>query len=620
MANETQVGVIEFAPYTLDLQTGELTRSGYKVRLPGQSFQILVMLLEQAGQVVTREALRQRLWAGDTYVDFEQGLNNAIKRLREAIGDSAERPAYVETVRGMGYRFIGSITPPTAVLETKKLTSAEELPSEGLVLPKRKQLLLFFLGLAAVLLLGAVVVGRRLLPASNRNLRSIVVLPFANLSGDPSQDYLADAMTEEMTGNLAKISALRVISRTSAMKYKHTTKTTPEIALELNVDGVIEGSVIRSGEHLRITAQLIHARSDRHIWSESYERDSKDLLTLQSELARTIAAQVRVVVTPAEEKDLNPEAVNPAAYEAYMRGRFYLDRWTAEDSALALAFFHRAAELDHNYALTYVGMTECYVYGVAGVNEQDGVKRGLAAVTRALELKPEMGEAHAMLGMLNLEANRDFASAEAEIERGIERSPNYAPAHHWYSHLLMDQGRYDEAYVETKKLMDLDPVSPTPIGHLAAYYVATRQADAAIAQFQRLFAMDPELVGEHSELGEAYLLKGRYQEAIAEMRRSVELTRSKAQYPLYLTKLGYAEAQAGNVAHANKILLEIPRKDPQYAAQIYAGLGDRDKSIGLLAEAIRQHTFPRDAGWAVEFDHLRADPRFSELLHRAGLR
>jgi tetratricopeptide (TPR) repeat protein len=312
--------------------------------------------------------------------------------------------------------------------------------------------------------------------------------------------------------------------------------------------------------------------------------------------------------------------VDPKAYEAYMRGRFFVDRWTPEDSAQALRSFERAAELDRNYALAYVGMAECFVFGVAGLNEEDGVKRGIAAATRALELKPDMGEAHAMLGMLRLQKDWDFAGAEAEIKKGIALSPNYASAHHWYSHLLIELGRFDESLIEAKILLELDPVSPTPVGHMAYHYRAARQWDSAIAWYQKELAMDPTHTDDFGEMGEAYVGKRAFPEAIRELSRAVEMSRNSTQYPYYLARLGYAYAQAGDAAKARKILGELPAGNLNDLACVYAGLGERDKSIALLNESYLRHTFPLDAAYAVEFDPLRPDPRFTELLHRVGLR
>lgn len=614
-----------FGPFELDLRTGELTRGGRHEKLALQPAQLLIYLINRQGDLVTREELRSQLWPEDTFVDFDHGVNNAVNRIREVLRDSATAPKYVQTVPRRGYRFIGQLE----AVPTPDISAAPENPqlqeANNPEPPPRRGWIWISVALAVALIAGLLL--RRTLSFSSSNIRTIAVLPFANLSGDSAQDYFADAMTEELTSDLGKISALRVISRTSAMHYKKTSKTMPEIAQELNVDGVIEGSVVRSGDRVRITAQLINARTDRHLWSESYERDLKDVLALQSELARGIASQVRAVVTEAEADRLHSESVGPAALDAYMRGRLYVDRWSSEDSAQALHYFQLATELDNNYALAYVGMAECYIYGVAGVSNEEGLKRGFAVVTRALELKPDMGEAHAMLGFLRAERDWDFAGAEAEMKKGIALSPNYAAAHHWYSHLLLYLGRFDEAMVETRKLIELDPVSPTPSGHLAYQYLASRQWDLAIAQFNKALAEyknalaeDPSQIDEYSELGEAYLGKHMYKEAIAEMSRAVELSRTSAQYPFYLARLGNARAQAGDIAGAKKILAELPADDPYDAAYVYAGLGDRDKSIALLNEAYRRHTFLLDAGHRVELDPLRSDPRFIELLQRIHLR
>ena len=611
--------VWRFGEFEIDARSRELRHKGKRTRIQDNPLTVLLLLLERKGEVVSREELKQSLWPADTFVEADDGLNTAIRKLREVLGDSSENPAYIETIPRRGYRFIGN------VLGDKKLAETPSIePSATATAENRKTVLRWGLVGASILLvtlaIGAAAWFRyRPRPAP---IRSIAVLPFANLSSDHSQDYFADAMTEELTSDLAKISALRVISRTSSMHYKNTQKTTPEIAKELNVDGVIESSVVRSGDRVRITAQLIDARSsrERHLWSESYERDLKDVLTLQSDVARAIAGQVRVAIISDEDERLRPQLVGSEAYEAYMRGRVFVDRWTPEDSAQALRSFEQAALLNKNYALAYVGMAECYVYGVAGVDEEEAVKRGIAAATRALELKPDMGEAHAMLGMLRLQKDWDFIGAETEIKKGIALSPNYASAHHWYSHLLIELGRFDESLSEAKMLLELDPVSPTPIGHLAYHYRAARQWDLAIAWYQKELAMDPTHTDEYGEMGQAYVGKRMFPEAIKNLSRAVEMSQSANQYPYYRARLGYAYGLAGDVSKARKILTELPSANLNDRACVLAGLRERDKSIAMLQESYRRHTFPLDAGYAVEFDPLRSDPRFGELLHRVGLR
>lgn len=284
--------------------------------------------------------------------------------------------------------------------------------------------------------------------ASDRHIHSIVVLPFANLSGDHSQEYFADAMTDELTSDLAKIAALRVISRTSAMHYKGTSPTAPQIARELKVDGMIEGSVLRTGNRVRITVQLIDARTDVHRWSESYERDLNDVLELQNEVAHTIAAQVQAVISPAEEARLRPQTVKPGAYEAYLLGRSQLEKWTVSGADEALKYFQHATEIDDHFALAYVGIAECYFsfLGVNGVSYREGLDRGMLALTRAIELNPEMSEAHAMPGALRMARDWDFAGAEAEMQRGISLSPGYGGAHHWYSQSTDVHGTLQRGY------------------------------------------------------------------------------------------------------------------------------------------------------------------------------
>ena len=578
------------------------------------------LLLEQPGEIVRREDLKQQLWPADTFVDFDDGLNTAVKKLRDTLGDSAERPRYIETIPRRGYRFIGELETPEEVQSGPHETKEKEDVGMQEITPHRRRPVRVILGLFSVAAVIIAVLALRNSVSTPSNIRSIAVLPFTNLSGDPSQDYFADAMTEELTSDLGNIAALRVISRTSAMHYKKTPKTTPEIAQELNVDGVIEGSVLRSGDRVRITAQLIHARSDRHLWSESYERDLKDILSLQSELARTIAGQVRAVTTPAEEERLHAESVNPAAYEAYLLGRSHLEKWTLEGSSEAVRYFQHAIEIDDRYALAYVGIAECYAFGPSELTEKEGLDRARTAATRAVGLRPDMGEAHAVLGLVLMNRDWNFAKAEAEMKEGIALNPGFGPAHHWYAHLLMYLGRSDEALREARKMVELDPLSPAANLHLGYQYQLTRDWDQAIEQQKKTLLLDPNYVDAHRELGEDYIAKGMYPEGIDELRRATELVRSQPDYPLYAAALGYGLAQAEQTVEARKILKEIPADRPELVSYIYSGLGDRDRSIALLSEAYRRHTFPLDAGFLVEYEPLRSDPRFNEVLRRVHLR
>lgn len=644
---------VGFGPFLLDLRTGELTRSGRRVRLQGQGFQVLSMLVEQPGEVVTREALRQRLWTGDTYVDFEQGLNNAVKRLRESLGDSPEKPKYIETLPRLGYRFVGELkvveapTHPTPVRAGLRDEAAKDgepghparnaepsiAPLRGsaqddnsdvvtAAVRRRRPWLIGASVLAASAAVVSFVVHERVSHASDRDIRSIAVLPFANLSGDASQDYFADAMTEEMTSDLAKIGALRVISRTSSMHFKGTKQTAPEIARALDVDGVIEGSVVRTGDRVRITAQLINARRDVHLWSDSYERDLKDVLGLQNELAHTIAAEVRAAISPAEEERLQPQEVKPEAYEAYLLGRAQLEKWTTSGLTEAVRYFNHAIELDNRFAMAYIGLAESYTShpGVAGVSASEAENRARAAVMKAIELKPDMGEAHVMLGGLHM-VEWDFAGAEEEMRKGLALSPGYGAGHHWFSHLLLYRGRYGESMVEAEKMLELDPISPAANLHMGFMHEARRDWDGAIEQHHKTLRLDPNYVDAHEQLGRAYMGKGMVAEGVAELRRAAELVHidSDPDYAWHAGELGFALAKSGHTAEAKKILARIPQSEPAAASCVYAGLGDTEKSIALLTEAYRLHSFPFDAIFLVQYDSLRSDPRFSDLLHRVGL-
>lgn len=637
--------IVRFADYEVDVREPALRQNGAALAIQDKPLLLLLALVERPGQLVSREELRNRLWPADAFGAFEDGLNTAVRKLRLALNDSAETPRFIETVPRRGYRFVGEVKVveihPThsASLTTSRLdevlndepnghpvknagptVAVEHRRRSGLAIVSRK----WWLALAAVLVMGAVLAARMpMVRASDRNIRSIAVLPFANMSGDASQDYFADAMTEEMTSDLAKIGALRVISRTSAMHFKGSSRTAPEIARELNVDGVIEGSVLRTGDRVRITAQLINARSDVHLWSDSYERELKDVLGLQSELAHTIAGEVRAAISPEEEERLRPQAVKPEAYESYLLGRAQIEKWTTSGASEALRYFEHAIELDDRYALAYVGVAECYLShpGVPGVGHAEAEDRAMKALTNAIQLRPDLGEAHVILGGVRMR-RWDFAGAETEMRKGLAMSPGYGAGHHWFSHLLMYMGRHEESMAEAKKMLELDPLSPAANLHLGFEYEATRQWDRAIEQQHKTLRLDPNLVDAHEQLGRDYMGKGMVAEGVAELRRAVELVGSDSDpdYAWHAGELGFALAKAGETAEAKKILAGIPKSAPAAASSVYAGLGDKEKSIALLQEAYRLHNVPLDAGFLVQYDSLREDARFKELLHRVGLR
>ena len=455
-------------------------------------------------------------------------------------------------------------------------------------------------------------------------IESLAVLPLANLSGDPQQDYFAEGMTEALIGDLAKISSLRVISRTSVMRYKGSDKSLPQIAKELKVDAVVEGSVQRVGDRVRITAQLIHAPTDTHLWANSYERDLRDVLTLQSEVAQAIADQIRVKMTAQEQARLaGGRPVNPAAHEAYLEGRYYLEKWSPYGAKKAEEYFRQAVAQDPNYGPAYAGLAETYTWGVPGLSPEEGAARAKAAALKALASDDTLGEAHASLAIVYLQSDWDFPAAEREFKKAVELNPNYGPAHHWYSHLLLSMGRFDESLTESQRFVELDPLSPAPHLHLGLHYLIARQYDDCIRQELKTLQMDPNYILAHSQLGQAYLFKGMYAEALRELEKARELSGGDK---TNTARLAHAYGVAGRKDEARKLLQELlstpghGQEIPGGVAIVYLGLGENEKALEWLLKAYEKQPY-----WSADlkvdplFDPLRSDPRFQALLRRLNL-
>jgi TolB-like protein/DNA-binding winged helix-turn-helix (wHTH) protein len=426
------------------MRSGELRKQGRKVRLEGQPVQILICLLENPGELVTRDELRQRLWPADSRGNFEDGLNTAVKRLRKALNDSAGNPRFIETLPRRGYRFLA---PAQAVNAAEEGPNLIEIPPAGLApgagnLPGAKGVLgsPFWKGSAwalLIVLVGVIAWTFRLKNGPSPVIRSLAVLPLENLSHDPTQDYFADGMTDELITELGQISELRVISRTSVMTYKGANKSLPQIAQELNVDAVVEGTVLRSGDQVRITTQLVQAPADKRLWAQSYEGDVHQTLALQRKVARAIAEEIQVELTSHERDVLKSvKTVNPDAYEAYLKGRYFWNKRTADGMKKAIDYFNQAIQKDPNYAQAYAGLADSYAlagdwqYGV--LTPREAYPKAKEAATKAIELDSTLGEAHISLAwcMDGFDWNWDFAGKE--FTRGIELSPSYATGHHWY--------------------------------------------------------------------------------------------------------------------------------------------------------------------------------------------
>ena len=619
-------GRLRFGVFELDLRAGELRKHGMRVRLQEQPFQVLAMLTVQAGEVVSREALRNKLWPADTFVDFDHGLNKAVNKIREALSDSAESPRFVETVARRGYRFLAEVTAAEEAAAPSAVPGAKPGARETFPPVVRWGVVVPVLVLLLAVLAAWVFFRSRNGASSPSRIRSLAVLPLESLSADASQDYFADGMTDELITDLGQISALRVISRTSVMGYKGTRKPLPQIARELNVDAIIEGTVLRSGNQVRITAQLIEAPADKHLWAKSYEGDLRDTLALQNQVASAIAQEVRINLTPQEEAALkNAKSVNPEAYESYLKGRYFWNKRTGEGLQKAIEHFNEAIVKDPQYAQAYAGLADSYaLLGNADfdvMSPREAYPKAKAAATKALELDDSLGEAHTSLAFCLGLFEWNWNAAEKEYLRAIALNPGYATARQWHALQLSALGRFDEAISEMRKAESLDPLSLIISADVADVLFAAHRYDEAIEQGRKAIEMDPNFAIAHYEIGQALAQKKIYGPAIAELQKAKELSGGDT---TCVAVLAYAYATSGKPDEAIKLLNELksrPNHRFSYAAHealIYAGLDDKDQALALLEKAYEEH-FDALALRSPAFDPLRSDRRFRDLMGRIGL-
>jgi len=631
--------VLRFDNFELDLRAGELRKGGVKLRLQGQPIQVLAALLNSAGALVTREELRAQVWPAETFVDFDHGLHNAIARLRETLGDSAGTPRYIETLPRRGYRFIGTVE---RIGPAEPLPAAANAPSpspslEAPVVPVRSRsrtvvitALLMTLALAAILVLIPALSHRA---AATPLVRSIAVLPLANFSGDPAQEYFVDGMTDELITDLAKIGALRVISRTSVMRYKGTKKGLPEIARELNVDGIVEGSVMRSGQRVRITAQLLYGPTDKHLWADTYDRDLGDVLTLQSDVARAIAQQVRAQLTPQQQARLGARRpVNPEAYDSYLKGRYYLsNQFTmAQPLNMAKTYFEEAVRKDSGFAQAYAGLADAYLYLAMfrQMSPESAYRSAEEADRQALALDDGIGETYDTLGVLSWRYSWDWDATEREFNQAIALAPSYICAHEDRAEYLAFRGRRSEAEAEMVKIRAFDTSFSSTLTDIGVDY-QLRDFDRLLEASQRGVALNPNEWLEHFYLGVGYEGTGKQLESVAEYQKAVELSGGDQDAT---AALAHAYAGVGRRAETQKILRDALRDleqestkvkvSPYLIATLYAALGDKDTAFRFLERAYREKSL--DLSWHLNadlrIDNLRSDPRYQSLLSRVGLK
>jgi TolB-like protein/DNA-binding winged helix-turn-helix (wHTH) protein/Tfp pilus assembly protein PilF len=673
-----------FDGWVLDSESGDLERSGTRVRLQEQPALVLRELITHAGSVVTREQLIAVLWPKGV-VDFDTGLNTAIRKLRSALGDTAETPRYIETLPRRGYRFLGSVDPdpgagaasltapvstvstaspgptppshhaPTALPEAAvaqdesgwlKDKKEERIPSVSASVaaggaaavgspsatppaPSRppKWVPLGWIGgtLSIVILLAAswAIVHYRGAnkPAEQTSsgaapaaIHSLAVLPLENLSGDKEQEYFADGMTDALITNLAQIGSLRVISRTSAMHFKGSKETLPQISRDLQVDAVVEGTVARGEHRVRITAQLIQASTDHNLWARTYERDLKDALALQDEITQDITEQIRVKLSPKERSVFRQvNAVDPEAYDELLKGRYWLSSWTSDRAWRALDYFQKAIAKDPKYALAYAGVADSFVTLVVsgGLPPKEAWPKAKEAAEKALALDPSLAEARTSLAFVKFGYEWDWSGAEAEFKQAIALSPNYATAHLMYSGFFLAMERLDEAMKEIERARDLDPFSPGITWWLGQVLYHARRYDDALRQDWRGLEMHPDNANFYDAMADVYEQKKMFAEAFAARQQVLRLGNDPS-----VTALAEAYQRSGYRGYLLKLAQIREQTHPTHQ---YALLNDEARAMTALEWSYDE----RDPGiltlrTAPELDSIRSSPRFRDLVRRIG--
>ncbi len=617
-----------FGDYELECRTGELRRGGTALKLQPQPTKVLSILASRPGEIVTREELSEQVWGADTYVDFEHGLNFAIRKIRSVLEDDPDQPRFIETIPKRGYRFIAAVKTPLE-LARPQIVAPVRAPRSPIARGK--------IGYAAAAVVLFVIVGliwyvrtSQASRASAGRIRSLAVLPLRNLSNDPNQEYFSDGMTDELITDLAKAGGLRVISHTSVERYKGTKLSLPEIARQLGaVDAVVEGTVLRSGDHIRITAQLIDGHSDQHLWADSYERDLRDVLLLQHDVAKDIASEIALKLMPSQQEHLwTGRRVVAEAHEAYLKGIFDASKLTPEGLQSGIGHFDEAIHLDAEYAPAYAGKAEAYGWA-AGLNilpSADVLPKARIAASKALELDDTLSQAHHSIAWVNYALDWDFKSAETQFRRAVELNPSDVTAHLWYGMFLAQRGRINESLAEMKHAQELDPLSLMVNGLAATPLLESSQYDAAIEQTDKVLLMDPSNGLAHWMLLTAYERKGDLLKAIEEREKQAVLW---GQNPDNAAKQAAPFRKAYAASGARGYWLSVldafgpkpEHADPYALATALARIGEKDRAFALLEKSCAAHSdqFLYNVHGEPAFDSMRADPRFKDLLRRIGL-
>ena len=657
--------------FALDLRPRRLRRGSHVLKLERIPFELLVLLLEHSNETVTRDQIVSRVWGQGVFLDTDNSIRGAIRKLRQVLKDDAQTPRFIQTVTGQGYRFIAPVVDPnegSGDRPSEREASAAASGDHNLVsefdggLPARRFRLIgqdqdrsamlatvgttpgrgdrgarswlragvvASLAITCVAALLAVWAWRRasISPIVSARKTVLAVLPFDNLSRDPDQEFFGDGLTEEMIAQLGKLNRdrLTVIARSSVAKYKGSKLTAKEIGRELSADYLVQGSVRRSSDRVRITVQLIQAKNQIDLWTESYDRELKDVLAVQDSVVRSIASQIHIALTEEQKTSLaKSRQERPEAYLAYLKGRYYWNKRTAESIQKAEPFFQQAIDIDPEYAAAYSGLADCNS-GLAWhgfKSPADALPKAYLAARKAVEIDPQSAEAHASLGLV-LSHRWDWAGAEAEFKRALELDPHYANAHHWYGDYLSIKGRHDEALSEARRALELDPLNLMISTWVGLRYYLAHNYSAAIEQNRDSVQLDPNFAAAHLVLGEGYVQAGLHGEAFNELNKATSLS---GESPLYRAQIAVALAAAGRNREALQIAHELETNSkkhyvsPYGLAQICAASNKNEDTFKWLQAAYEDH-----AVWmgylAVDpiFDRYRSDERFKDLLRRVGL-
>lgn len=612
MVELKQPSRFRFGVFELDTERSELRKHGIKIKLHDQSLSVLLVLLENPGKTVNRKELQERLWPDDTFVEFENSLNNVISRLREALGDSAHSPRFIETLPRHGYRFLA---PVEKVGVTDDAVASQRATASATLW---RSLLAGGITLVAVAGILAFMAARR---TDSPKHHAIAVLPFATAvsAKESADEYMAFGMTEALTTELSRAGTLKVISQTSALQYKDTKKALPVIARELGVKSVVEGSVVREGDKFRFTIQLIDAANDTHVWAQHYSRDANVALAGQRELARDVATQIRAKLVPSDQTSPPPfRQTNPQAYEAFVKGRFFLQRSDEATAKRAREFFEQAIAADPSFAPAYVGLAHYYVTTDA-VAPDVAMAKTRENARQALKFDENSAGAHAALGFAAY-WEWDWSTADGEFQRALSLDPNHALARRWYALYLSSMGRHEAAIREIQVAQELDPASISALDAAGAIWLNARRFDKVVEQGQRIHDLSSDDSRGYMYFAAGYLYQGKFSQAVEAAQKGVALSQGQ---PLDLTVLAQAQKSAGQVEDARRTLNRLKELgaagyvSDSLLATTYWSLGEHEAAMKHLQRAFdRRDTYLAVLKVAPVFDEMRADPRFQELVER----